>query len=58
MAIYKVDSKLLVDIKKCLIDLKGEFKMGESILAWSRRREKARKKSEKLIKTLENEYYI
>ena len=58
MAIYKVDSELLVDIKKCLVNLKGEFKIGDSILSWSKRRGKARKKSEKLIKLLEDEYYI
>ena len=58
MAIYKVDSKLLVDIKKCLSDSIGIVRPSESILAWSKRRNKARKKSEKLIKLLEDEYYI
>jgi len=50
MAIYKVDSELLIDIKKCLSDSIGIVKTNESILDWSKRRNKARKKSEKLIK--------
>ena len=58
MAIYKINSELLVDIKKCLSESTGIVKPNESILSWSKRRNKARKKSEKLIKLLEDEYYI
>lgn len=58
MAIYKVSSDILEECKLCLTETMGGVKPFESITAWSKRRIKFRKRSEKLIKLLENEYYI
>ena len=58
MAIYKVSSDILSECKKCLIETMGGIRPFESINAWSKRRAKFRRRSEKLIKLLEDEYYI